>query len=47
MRKTWQEKLEDKASLPKILKLERGFPCYNVVHKMGAEAGDEVVLGSV
>ena len=44
MRKTWQEKLEDKASLPKILKLERGFPCYNAVHKMGAEAGDEVVL---
>lgn len=44
MRKTWQEKLEDKASLPKVLKLERGFPCYNAVHKMGAEAGDDVVL---
>jgi len=44
MRKTWQEKMEDKKSLPKILKLEKGFPCYNAVHKMGAEAGDEVVL---
>lgn len=44
MRKTWQEKLEDKASFPKVLKLEKGFPCYNAVHKMGAEVGDEIVL---
>jgi len=44
MKKTWQEKLEDKASLPKVLKLERGFPCYNAVHKMGVEAGDDIVL---
>jgi hypothetical protein len=44
MKKTWQEKLEDKASLPKVLKLEKGFPCYNAVHKMGAEVGDDVVL---
>jgi len=44
MKKTWREKLEDKAFLPKILKLEKGFPCYNAVHKMGAEAGDDIVL---
>ena len=44
MKKTWQEKLEGKASLPKVLKLERRFPCYNAVHKMGAEVGDDVVL---
>jgi len=44
MKKTWQEKLMDKASLPKVLKLQKGFPCYNAVHKMGAEAGDDVVL---
>jgi alkylated DNA nucleotide flippase Atl1 len=44
MRKTWQEKLEDKASLPKVLRLEKGFPCYNAVHNMGAEVGDEIVL---
>jgi len=44
MKKTWLEKLEDKASLPKVLKLEKRFPCYNAVHKMGAEVGDEVVL---
>lgn len=44
MRKTWQDKLKDKTSLPKVLKLEKGFPCYNAVHKMGAEVGDEVVL---
>ena len=44
MSKSWQEKLKDKASLPKVLKLEKGFPCYNAVHKMGAEAGDDVVL---
>ena len=36
--------LTEKKSLPKILKLEERFPCYNAVHKMGAEAGDKVVL---
>ena len=44
MKKTWQEKLEDKASLPKVLKPEKGFPCYNAVRKMGAEVSDDVVL---
>jgi hypothetical protein len=43
-RKSWQEKLADKGGYPKILKLERRFPCYNAVHKMGADVGDEVVL---
>jgi len=43
-RKSWQEKLVDKNGLPKILRLEERFPCYNAVHKMGAEVGDEVVL---
>jgi alkylated DNA nucleotide flippase Atl1 len=43
-RKTWQEKLADKEGLPKILELEVTFPCYNAVHKMGAEAGDPIVL---
>ena len=44
MKKTWQEKLKDKSSFPKVLRLEKGFPCYNAVHKMGAEVGDEIVL---
>ena len=44
MKKTWAEKLEDKKTLPKILKLEKRFPCYNAVHKMGANAGDPVIL---
>jgi len=44
MKKTWQEKLEDKAAYPKVLKLEKGFPCYNALHKMGVEAGEDVVL---
>jgi hypothetical protein len=43
-KKSWQEKLKDKKGLPKILKLEERFPCYNAVHKMGAEVGDKVVL---
>jgi alkylated DNA nucleotide flippase Atl1 len=43
-KKSWQEKLADKKELPKTLKLEKRFPCYNAVHKMGAEAGDEIVL---
>jgi len=44
MKKTWLEKLEDKKTLPKVLKLEKSFPCYNAVHKMGVNAGDPVVL---
>jgi hypothetical protein len=43
-KKLWQEKLRDKKCLPKILKLEERFPCYDALHKMGAEAGDKVVL---
>ncbi|MDI6690786.1 MAG: hypothetical protein QME50_02825 [Candidatus Bathyarchaeota archaeon] len=43
-KKSWQEKLADKKGLPKVLRLEKRFPCYNAVHKMGAEVGDEVVL---
>jgi hypothetical protein len=43
-KKSWQEKLTDKKNLPKIVKLQKSFPCYNAVHKMGAGAGDDVVL---
>jgi alkylated DNA nucleotide flippase Atl1 len=43
-RKTWQEKLADKEDLPKFLELEKRFPCFNAVHKMGAEPGDDIVL---
>ena len=44
MKKTWLQKIEDKPNFPKILKLEKGFPCYNAMHKMGVEAGEPVVL---
>jgi len=44
MKKSWAQKLTDKENFPKILKLEKKFPCYNAVHKMGAEAGDDVIL---
>jgi len=43
-KKSWQEKCADKEGLPKVLKLQKKFPCFNAVHKMGAEAGDNVVL---
>ncbi len=43
-KKTWMQKLGDKKELPKVMELEERFPCYNAVHKMGAEAGDPVVL---
>jgi hypothetical protein len=43
-KKTWEEKLVDKKGYPKVLSLEEGFPCYRALNKMGAEAGDEVVL---
>jgi alkylated DNA nucleotide flippase Atl1 len=44
MRKTWAQKIEDKKTFPKVLKLEKRFPCYNAVHAMGADEGDPVVL---
>ena len=40
MRKTWIQKLQDKKNLPKVLQLEERLPCYNAVHKMGAQIGD-------
>jgi 6-O-methylguanine DNA methyltransferase, DNA binding domain len=43
-KKTWLEKLENKKEYPKVLKLEKRFPCYNAVHKMGAEEGDDIIL---
>ena len=43
-KKSWQEKLTDKVDLPKVLKLERRFPCYNALHKMGVDIGEDVVL---
>jgi len=44
MKKTWQQKLEDKAGYPKVLKLEERFPCYSAARKMGAEIGEDIVL---
>ena len=44
MKKRWQEKLKDEPSFPKVRGLEKWFPCYNTVHKMGAEVGDSVIL---
>lgn len=37
-KKTWREKLADREAWPKFVKLEKSFPCYNAVHKMGAES---------
>jgi len=44
MKKTWVEKMRDKPGYPKILVLEEKFPCYNAVHKMGANPGDKIVI---
>lgn len=44
MKKTWFEKMQDKPGYPKVLNLEKGFPCYNAVHSMGADEGDPVVI---
>ena len=43
-RKTWREKLADKEGFPKVLKLERRLPCFNALHKMGVDVGEDVVL---
>lgn len=39
-------KLADKKGLPKVLRLQKRFPCYNAVHKMGVEEGEPVVLAN-
>lgn len=43
-RKSWQEKLENNKSFPKIMKFETRFPCAKALIKMGAQPGDSVVL---
>ena len=43
-KKTWQDKMAGKKSVPKILTLEKKFPCFNTVSKMGAKEGDSCVL---
>ena len=43
-RKTWEEKLKDSKTFPKILKLEANFPCYRALKTMGAKPGDSVVI---
>jgi alkylated DNA nucleotide flippase Atl1 len=43
-RKSWQDKIADRQGLPKVLTLEKRLPCYNAVHRMGANEGDRVVL---
>ncbi|MGA9117395.1 MAG: MGMT family protein [Bacteroidota bacterium] len=43
-KKTRQEKLADREVFPKIVKLERRFPCFNALHRMGVEAGQDIVL---
>lgn len=44
MKKTWQEKMADKEGYPKVLTLEKSFPCYKAVQKMGINPGDDIVL---
>ena len=43
-RKTWEEKRLAAKDLPKILALQRNFPCYGALHRIGAKPGDSVVL---
>jgi len=43
-KKTWQQKLEDNKSFPKVLKLQPNYPCYGPLRKMGAKTGNSVVI---
>lgn len=43
-KKTWKEKLEDSKNFPKIIAFDPKFPCGKALVKMGAKAGDSVVL---
>ncbi len=44
MKKIWAQKIEDKKTLPKVLKLEKRFPCYKALSAMGVKDGDSIVL---
>jgi alkylated DNA nucleotide flippase Atl1 len=44
LKKTWQAKMTEKKGIPKILTLEKKFPCFNTLVKMGAKEGDSCVL---
>jgi hypothetical protein len=39
VKKTWQEKLKDKPSFPKVLRLEKGLPCYQAAHEISVARG--------
>jgi alkylated DNA nucleotide flippase Atl1 len=43
-KKSWQEKIANKNNFPKVAKLEKKFPCYNFLQKMGVREGEEVIL---
>ena len=43
-RKTWQQKMQDKEGVPKTLVLQKNFPCFNALAKMGAKENCTVVL---
>jgi len=43
-RKSWQEKLEDSKSFPKIVAFNPRLPCGKALEKWGARPGDSVVL---
>jgi alkylated DNA nucleotide flippase Atl1 len=43
-KKSWQDKMADKKDLPKILTLEPNFPCFKPAVKMGAKAGNKIIL---
>jgi hypothetical protein len=34
VKKTWQEKLNDRPSFPEVLRLEKGFPSYYAAHEI-------------
>jgi alkylated DNA nucleotide flippase Atl1 len=43
-RKTWQQKMEDKQGLPKVIRLEPTFPCGKALMGLGAHPGDTVAI---
>ena len=43
-KKTWQEKMANKPTMPKVLKLKKKFPCYNMMAKAGCKVGDKIIL---
>ncbi|MCX7833353.1 MAG: MGMT family protein [Ignavibacteria bacterium] len=46
MKKSWVQKIKDNENFPKVLNLEKNFPCFKTLNKMGIREGEPIVLAN-